>query len=204
MEPRPPALGAQSQPLDHWGSPLPFSTFKVSSVAGLWTFSQSHISFSDSFLLLPYSTSKDPLIPLDLPRKSRTFFLSEHFCCCSVSRLGPTLRPHGLQHTRLLCPSPSPRVCSNSYPLSQWCHPTISSFVIPFFYAQSFSASGSLPMSWPSSGASASVSVLPMNIQDLFPLGLTRLISLLSKGRSRVLRLVMLIPPATLILCQVM
>ena len=91
MEPRPPALGAQSQPLDHWGSPLPFSTFKVSSVAGLWTFSQSHISFSDSFLLLPYSTSKDPLIPLDLPRKSRTFFLSEHFCCCSVSRLGPTL-----------------------------------------------------------------------------------------------------------------
>ena len=89
MEPRPPALGAQSKPLDHWGSPLPFSTFKVSRVACLWTFSQSHISFSDSFLLPPSSTAKDPLIPLDLPRKSRTFFLSEP--CCSVARLGPTL-----------------------------------------------------------------------------------------------------------------
>ena len=63
----------------------------MSSVACLWTFSQNHISFSNSFLLLPSSTSKDPLIPLDLPRKSRTFFLSEHCCYCSIAQLGPTL-----------------------------------------------------------------------------------------------------------------
>ena len=136
--------------------------------------------------------------------------------CCSVTKsfscsvVSDSLWPHGMQHARFPCPSPPPRACSKSCPLSQWCHPTISSFVIPFFYPQSFPASGSFPMSWlftsggQSTGASASASVLPMNIQDLFPLGLTGLISLLSKGRSRFLRLVMLIPPSTLILCQVM
>ena len=87
----------------------------------------------------------------------------------------------------------SPGACSNSCPLSQWCHPTISSFVVPFSSCfQSFPASGSFPMSrfFTSSGqnigASASASVLPMNTQDWFPLGLTGLISLLSKGLSRV------------------
>ena len=91
------------------------------------------------------------------------------------------------------CPSPSPRVCSNSCPLSQWCHPTISSSLIPFFSCpQSFPTSGSFPISRlfasgsQSIGASASVSVLPMNIQGWFPLGLTDLISLQSKGLSRV------------------
>ena len=102
------------------------------------------------------------------------------------------LWPHGLQHTRLPCPSLFPRVCSNSSPLSWWCHPTISSSVTPFSSClQPFPASGSFPMSWlfasggQSIGVSASASVLPMNIQGWFPLGLTRLISLLSKGLSR-------------------
>jgi len=100
------------------------------------------------------------------------------------------LRLHGLWHARLPCPSLSPWVCSNSYPLSQWCHPTS---VIPFSSCpQSFSASGSFPVSQlfasggQSIGASASALVLPVNIQGWFPLGLTGWISLLSKGHSRV------------------
>ena len=100
--------------------------------------------------------------------------------------------PPGLQHTRIPCPSLSPIVCSNSWPLSQGCHPTISSSAIPFFFClQPFPASGSFPMShllWggPRIGASASESVLPMNIQGWFLLRLTGLISLLFKGLSRV------------------
>ena len=107
--------------------------------------------------------------------------------------MSDSLSPHGLQHARLHCPTPSPRACSNSCPLSQWCHPTISSSVVPFSSClQYFPASGSFPMSrlftsgGQSVGASASSSVLPMNIQDWFPLGLTGWISLLSKGFSRV------------------
>ena len=111
----------------------------------------------------------------------------------SHSLMSDSLRPRGLQHSRLPCPSPSPGVCSNSCSLSQWCHPTISSSVIPFSCPQSFPASGSFPMSQflesdaQSIGVSASASVLSMNIQDWFPLGLTGLIFLLSKGFSRVL-----------------
>ena len=104
-----------------------------------------------------------------------------------------SLRPHGLQNARLLCPSLSPRVYSNSCPLSQWHYPTISSFVTPFSSCpQSLTASGSFPMSWlftsggQSIGASVSASVLPMNIQGWFLLGLTCLISLLFNGLSRV------------------
>ena len=103
------------------------------------------------------------------------------------------LRPHGLQHFRLHCPSLTPRDCSNSCPLSWWCHPTISSSVVPYSSClQSFPASGSFPVSQlfasggQSTGASASASVLLMNIQGWFPLGLTGFISLLSKGLSRV------------------
>ena len=110
---------------------------------------------------------------------------------CSVT--WKSLRPHALQHTRLPCPSLSPRVCSNSCSLNQWCHPTISSSVIPLSSCiQPFPASRSFPMSWlfasvgRSIGVSASASVLPMNIQGWFPFGLTGLISLLSKGLSRV------------------
>ena len=98
--------------------------------------------------------------------------------------------PRGLQHTRLSCPSPTPGACLNSCPLSQWCHPTISSSVIHFSCLQSFPASESFPMSqfFASGGQSirASASVLPINVQDWFPLGLTGLISLQSKGLSRV------------------
>ena len=103
---------------------------------------------------------------------------------CSVARLCLTLQPHGLQHSKPPCPSPTPRVYSNSCPLSQWCRPTISSSVIPFTsHLQSFPASGFFPMSQflasggQSNGASASASVLPVNIQDWFPLGLTVWIS---------------------------
>ena len=97
-----------------------------------------------------------------------------------------------LQHTRLPCPSPSTRVCSNSCPLSQWCHPTISYSVTPFSCPQSFLASGSFQMSqlFSSDGqsirVSASTSLLPMNTQDWSPLGWTGWISLQSKGLSTV------------------
>ena len=109
----------------------------------------------------------------------------------SRSVVSNSLQPYGLQHTRFPCPSPTPRACSNSSPSSWWCHPTISSSFVPFSSClQSFPASGSFPMSqfFASSGQSigASASVLPMNTQDLFPVGLTGLISLQSKGLSRV------------------
>ena len=121
-----------------------------------------------------------------------------HLYCCpfllfSHSVLSDSLQSHGLQHARLPCPSHSPRVCSNLHPLSLWCHPTISPYVVPFSSClQSFSASGSFLVSQlfisggQSIGASASASVLPKNIQDWLPLGFTGLISLLSKGLSRV------------------
>ena len=111
----------------------------------------------------------------------------------SRSVVSHSLQPHGLQHDRPPGPSLNPRVYSNSCPLSQWCHSTILSSVIPFSsYLQSFLALGSFPMSQffasggQSLGVSASLSVLPMNIQDWFPLGWTGWISLQSKGLSRV------------------
>ena len=99
-------------------------------------------------------------------------------CCCLVAKPHLTLWPHGLQHTRFPCLSLSPRVCSNSCPSSWWCHPTTSSSVASFSSCpQSFPASGSFPMSqlFTSGGQNigASASVLPVNIQGLFPLGLT-------------------------------
>ena len=118
-------------------------------------------------------------------------FISSFQFSCSV--MSDSLWPQGLQHTRLPCPSSTPRVYSNSCPLSQWCHPAISSSLVPFFsFLQSFPASGSFQMSQfftsggQSIGVSASASIFPMNIQDWFPLGLTGLISLQSKGLSRV------------------
>ena len=113
----------------------------------------------------------------------------------SRSVVSDSLQPHGVQHSRLPCPSPTPRACSNSCPSGWWCHPTISSSVILFSSClQSCLASGSFPMSQffvsggQSIGASASASLLPMNIQDSFPLGWTGLISLQSKWLSRVLQ----------------
>ena len=111
----------------------------------------------------------------------------------SHSVMSDSIWPHGLQHVRLPYPSPTPGACSNSCLSSQWCHPTISSSVIPISSClQSFPASGSFPMSQffttggQSIEASASASVLPMNIQDWFPLGWTGWISLQSMGLSRV------------------
>ena len=104
-----------------------------------------------------------------------------------------SLQPQRLQHTKLPCLSPTPGTCSNSCPLSRWCHPNISSSVISFlFYLQSFQASGSFSVKEfftsgaQSTGVSASASVFPINIQGWFPLGWTGWISFQSKGFSRV------------------
>ena len=111
----------------------------------------------------------------------------------SCSFMSDSLPPHGLQHDGPPCPSTTPEVYPNSCPLGQWCHPTISSSVTSFSsHLQSFPASGSFPMSQllassgQSIGASASASVLPMNVLDSFPLGWTGWISLQSNGLSRV------------------
>ena len=116
-----------------------------------------------------------------------------HSVQCSHSVVSDSLRPYGLQHARLPCPSPTPGAYSNSCPSHWWCHLTISSSVVPFSSCfQSFPASGSFPVSWfftsgnQSIGISDSASVLPMHIQDWFPLGLTGWISLQSKGLLRV------------------
>ena len=118
------------------------------------------------------------------------YFSSGQFSCSVVS---DSLHPHGLQHARPPCPSPSPRVYSNSCPLSRWCHPIISSSAVPFSSClPSFPTSGSFQncqffaSGGQSIGVSASASVLPMNIQDWPPLGGTGWTSLQSKGLSRV------------------
>ena len=124
-----------------------------------------------------------------LGRKTMANLSSVQF---SHSVMSDSLRPHEPQHARPLCPSQTPRVHPNPCPLCQWCHPTISSFVVPFSSCpQSFPASGSFQMSQPfatggqSIGVSASASVLPMNTQDWSPLGWTGWISFQSKGLSR-------------------
>ena len=128
------------------------------------------------------------------------FTLTYVFSISSLSsvqslRMSDSLWPHRLQHARPPCPSPTSRAYSNSCPLSQWCHPTISSSVVPFSsWPQSFPASGSFQISQLfASGSqtitvSASTSVLPMNAQDWFPLGWTDWISLQSKELLRVLQ----------------
>ena len=119
--------------------------------------------------------------------------LTFHQVQFSCSVMSDCLRSHGLQHARLPCPSPTPRVYSNSCPYSWWCHPTISSSVVPFSSClRSFPASGFFQMSQfftsggQNIGVSASASVLSLCFQDWFPLGLTGFISLLPKGLSRV------------------
>ena len=126
------------------------------------------------------------MTPYPEPRTHLFLLLFSH------SVMSSSLGHHGLQHARLPCPSPSPRVCSNSCPLSWWCHPTILSSVTPFYCFQSFPVSGSFLVSWlfalggQSIGASALASVLPMNIHGWFPSVSTGLITLMSKGLSRV------------------
>ena len=123
-------------------------------------------------------------------RLKRNLYITVQF---SHSVMSDSLWSHELQYTRLSCPSPTPGVYPNSCPLSWWCHPTISSSVVPFSSClQSFPASGSFKMSQlftsggQSIGVSASASVFPMNIQEWFPFGWTGWISLQSKGLSRV------------------
>ena len=126
----------------------------------------------------------------EVGRLELTYIYSVQF---SHSVESDSLRPHESQHARPLCPSPTPGVHSDSLPLSQWCHPAISSSAVPFYsLPQSLPASESFPMSqlftWggQSIGVSASASVLPKNTQDWSPLGWTSCISLQSKGLSRV------------------
>ena len=138
-------------------------------------------------LYLKKRKEKKCLFYSDRPRNMISSSLQ--FSCSVVSN---SLQPHQLQHSRLPCSSLTPEVYSNSCPLSQWCHPTISSSVIPFSHRQSSPASESFSMSnffasgGQSIGVSASASFLPMNIQDLFPLRWTGWLSLQSKGLSRV------------------
>ena len=120
-------------------------------------------------------------------------YMYDNSHCYPIAKLCLTLWPHRRQHIRLPCPSLSPGVASNSSPVSWWCHPTISHSVVPFSSClQFFLASEPSPMSWlftsgaQNTGASASASVLPTNIRGWFPLGLTGLSSLQSKGLSKV------------------
>ena len=142
------------------------------------------LNFSSAFFCIHYIPREN------LPQSQESNFKQVQFSSVAQSCL--TLQPHGLQHARPPCLSSTPGGYSNSCPLSRWCHPTISSSVIPFSCLWSFPASGSFQMSQlipsggQSIGVSASTSALPMNIQDWFPLGWTGWISLQSKGHSRV------------------
>ena len=140
------------------------------------------------------SDSRWVITPLWLSGSLRPFCIVR-LCILQFSRsvVSDSLRTHRLQNTRPPCPSPTPRACLNSCPLSQWCHPTISSSVVPFSSClQPFPPSGSFPVSQlftsgpQSTGVSALASFLPMNTQDWSPLGWTGWISLQSKGLSRV------------------
>ena len=134
-----------------------------------------------------------PLIYCGWSQKTRLLVGYIQIASSVQSVMSDSLWPHESQHARPPCPSPTPRVYSNSCPSSQWCHPAISSSVVPFSSCpQSLPASGSFPVSQlfasggQSIGASASASVLPMNTQDWSPLGWTGWISLQAKGLSRV------------------
>ena len=169
---------------------------KLESVSGCWLIRTFVLSLLDScarFLSLHWRwlAVGDRELHIQIIKKVNLLDVLVQFS--SVAQSCPTLRLHGLQHARFPCPSPTPRACSNSCPSSQWCHPTISSSVVPFSSCpKSFPASGSFPTSQlfasggQSIGASASASVLPMNIQGWFSSRLTGLISLQFKGLSRV------------------
>ena len=145
------------------------------------------------WLIFPHCAGRSVIWPIC----ASLFCLVKCICCCcwlvtQSYHMSDSLQTRGLQHARLPCPSPSSGACSSSCPLSRWCHPTISSSVVPVSSClQSFPASGSFPVSQlfksggQSIGASVSASVPPMNIQDWLSLGLTSLISLQSKGLLR-------------------
>ena len=153
---------------------------------------KSVVSFSCNifaWIILSSYKSCEVLSPLTFCLRT----ISVQLVLFSRSLMSDSLWPHGLKHARPPCPSPTPKACSNSCPSSQWCYTTISSSVVPFSSClQSFPAPGSFPRSqfFASGGlgigVSASASVLPMNIQNWFPFGLTGWIFLQSKGLSRV------------------
>ena len=166
---------------------------------------QKSISLNENVLIIyPITEENTMILIIHLVKfvtlKSSSIVISYHqYICiyvqfsCSVVSNSATPGSHGLQHARPTCPSPTPRAYPNSCPLSRWCHPTISSSVVPFSsHLQSFPASGSFLVSQlfasggQSIGVSASTSVLPVNTQDWFPLGWTGWISVQSKGLSRV------------------
>ena len=163
--------------------PVVYVRFLISYLFYIWVFpsgTSGNSIYSSVYMSIPTSQ-----------------FISHHLQFSSVqfsrSVVSNSLQPHESQHTRPPCPSPTPGVYPNSRPSSQWCHPAISSSVVPLSScSQSLPASGSFPMSqlftWgdQSIGVSASASVLPMNTQDWSPLGWTGWISLQSKGLSRV------------------
>ena len=169
-----------------WSFTVPHTWFKLLSIELVMP--SNHIIFCHPLFLLP------SIFP------SIRIFSSESVLCIRWPKywsfnfiISPSNEYSGLHAARLHCSSPTPGACSNSCPSSWWCHPTISTSVFPFSSCfQSFPASGSFPMrqffasGGQSMGVSASASVLPMNIQDWFPLGLTSLISLQSKRISRV------------------
>ena len=202
---------------------ISFSKLKVAWNTEVVTVLKRHVSLCSGFVFYA-SSIKTFIVHIKHVRLSREslFYLCKHFSCVPKSGLyidsvvvililGPSsiqfscsvmsdsLRPHGLQHARLPCPSPTPQAYSNSCPSCCWCHPTISSSVVPFSsHLQSFPASGSFQMSpfFPSGGqrvgVSASAPVLPMNIQDWFPLGWTGWIFLQSWPQSRMQKLAIL------------
>ena len=181
-----------------------FYSFSLQSFLSLTAFSSVQFGLSVIFDFFFFSNPKE-VKSLSLKYICTLMFIAVLFRITKVwkqpkycwlfshSVMSDFLQPHGLQHTRFPCPSPSPRVCWNSCPLSQWYYPTISSSVISLFsWLQSLPASGFFPLSqfFASGGQRIrvldSASVLPVNIQDWLPLGLTGLISLLSKRLSRV------------------
>ena len=185
MEPRPPALGAQS--LGHWATrevPLHCSLDYWETLFPLWPL--ICLPQLPGFLPNPFFILF--LEGLLFKNEWIYFFTAEYSVQFSRLVMSDSLRPHEPQHTRPPCPSPTPGVHPNPCPSSQWCHPTISSSVIPFSSCpQSFPASGSFQMSQfftsgsQSIGVSASTSVFRMNTQDWSPLGWTGWISLQSR-----------------------
>ena len=167
-----------------------YSTVSSAIVTILYIRSSDFILQRKVFILY---TNLSPFHPTPLPLSPWKLFPQP--IQFSHSGVSDSLQPHESQHARPPCPSPTPGVYSNSCPSSQWCHPAISSSVIPFSSCpQSLPASGSFPMSQlfaggsQSTGVSASISVLPMNTQDWSPLGQTGWISLQSKGLKSLLQ----------------
>ena len=201
---RTPALQADSLPAEPQGKPRPRGVSDKTTPLCVFTLpSSSYLPSSPSCSFLLFSILFF-FLPLPANRRNKTYHQMTEKRHQSVSSVAPkktkqqivvsdSLWSHGLQHTRLPCPSPTPWAFSNLCPSSQWCYPIISSSVVPFSsHLQSFPASGSFPMNrfftsgGQSIGVSASASVLPMNIQDWFPLGWTGWIFWQSRGLPRV------------------